>query len=114
MTYQLVIPFEVQRRAEERLSRAVAHAESDTSGWKDMTYKIFVDEFLPLYPEFRVEQFRSFLAMKEDYVFPPHNRAFGFLSKRAVKDGLIVSAGIVTVSNPLAHSCYATKWRRVE
>ena len=100
--------------AMQGLKRCVAKAEKDNKGWAELTFKIFVDEFLPVNDVFMMEEFRSYLATKDDYEFPENSRAFGVISVRAKRDGLIEFVRTQSVKNTTAHSAYANVWRRID
>lgn len=96
--------------AEEGLNRAVDKSEADHPGWKERTWELFKEFLSDQTGPFMVEDFRSFLAMLPDYEFPNSSRAFGFISKRAVKEGLIEFAGHGKVRNVKAHAATAARW----
>lgn len=50
---------------------------------------------------------------KDDYEYPPSNRAFGFVSVKAVRSGLIKQVGIKKVRNPIAHCANSALWQRI-
>lgn len=92
---------------------AVSNAESKIPDWKNITWELF-KEFLQTIDEpFMMESFRSFLAMKEDYEFPPVNMAFGFIPLKAAKEGLIKKIGYGKVTNVKAHATPASVWQRI-
>lgn len=89
------------------IQMAVDHAGDN---WKETTWNLF-KEFLKDQKEpFLIEEFRSFCAMKDNYQFPPSNRAYGFISVKAVKNGLIKQIGTKKVSNNKAHCANAALW----
>ena len=100
--------------AMQGLKRCIAKAEKDNKGWAEATFKIFVEEFLPVNDVFQMESFRSFLALKEDYEFPANARSFGFIPLRAKREGRIECIGTRSTQNESAHNCYASLWRRID
>jgi len=58
-----------------------------------------------------IEDFRTDLTVKLDD--PPSLRAFGGISGRAVRDGLITKVGYQQVKNVKAHAANAALWKKV-
>lgn len=102
-----------QNEAMKGMNIATEHAESVHPGWKEITYNLF-NIFLNEHDGFLVEDFRAWLYVNHPhYIFPPNNRAFGFVVRRAVKDGLIISLSTRKVSNIKAHSANANYWQKI-
>ena len=104
--------FDAARLADEGLQRAVDKAERSQPGWQDETYRIFKEDFLPYWSgPFLIEDFRSFLALLNTDEFPDaSSRAFGYLPRRAIKDGLIQRIGVAQTTNKKAHKCFASQY----
>lgn len=112
-TYQSEFNFTGQELRDAGIDLATDHAESKSKDWKNITWELF-KEFLKTIDEpFMMESFRSFLAMKEDYEFPPVNMAFGFIPLKAAKEGLIKKVGYGKVTNVKAHATPASVWQRI-
>lgn len=87
-------------------------ADKKVKKWSDDCWKLFLLwlKMQPVRTEFLLEQFREFVKDNDLLEDPPSLRAYGFLSKRASKEGRIEFAGMGKVRNKTAHACYASKW----
>lgn len=109
---QLDIEFGKKLR-DQGIAQAVATAEDKQPDWKDNCYRHF-ENYLKTHPiggEFMIEDFRAY--MRTHLIEPPSNRAFGFLPKRAVKNGRIERASFAKVKNPTAHCAIVAVWRKI-
>lgn len=104
--------FSGDQLAEAGLSVAVENADRKEPGWSERVWELF-KEWLSERPaghRFLIEDFRFHLELKGLIEQPPSLRAYGILSVRGQKAGLIQSAGTVKVKNPKAHSANANVW----
>lgn len=112
MTAQHEFDFSGRVLRDEGIARAVAHAERKVDGWSLLTWLAF-ERYLGrmvVGETFQIEDFRNSIHGVPD---PPSLRAFGFLPKRALKLGLIESAGTSKVKNPKAHMANSAVWRKL-
>jgi hypothetical protein len=101
-----------QKLGEIGLYVAVNNAGPD---WSERCWELFKRWISkkPVGFEFQVERFRADLYKFNMIEKPPSERAFGFISKRAVKEGLIECAGTGKCANVKAHSTPVNKWRKI-
>ena len=95
------------------IQQAIDHADEVNPSWSEQAYyalKCFLDDGQG---EFLCEEFRQWCEINELIPSPPHNRAYGAVMVRAVKEGLIISMGYAPVTNSKAHRTPATVWKRV-
>ena len=107
--------FEGKRLGEEGLERAVRKAEKDNPGWKEKCWELFkrwIDK-KPMGYEFLMEEFRQDVEKWKMIEKPNSSRAYGVISKRALREKLIEGAGMGRVSNATAHNCFAAKWKKL-
>lgn len=104
---------EGEARSISGLDRATKAAESVAPGWKDKCWGLFKEWVLRKPPgyQFMIEEFRMWVIENDKLDRPKSDRAFGFLSKKGVKEGLISPAGMAKVKNEKAHRCYANMWQ---
>lgn len=95
------------------IAQAVDHANEMTHTWSEDTFslfKIWLSHKVRGH-EFLLEQFRN--EVGEAIEEPPSLRAFGIISVRAVKAGLIKKIGTAQVKNVKAHKATANLWAKV-
>lgn len=73
--------------AQEGMERAAAHAERVEPDWNDRAYDLLC-AFARTRPEFHAEEARAW-AVEQGLPTPPDNRAWGWPTKRAVKEGVL-------------------------
>lgn len=98
--------------AEAGLSLAVETAEKEFPDWGKRCWALF-EKWISKKPvgfEFLLESFRQDCYKWNMIERPRSDRAFGMVSKMAVKRGMIKSNGTKKVSNILAHSANAALW----
>lgn len=96
--------------AQEKMHAAVAAANRQHPGWKERCWKLFKEWVMSKPPgyHFMIEDFRE--SCKDKIETPKSNTAFGFLSVKANRDGLIQHAGTAKVKNKKAHRTPANVW----
>lgn len=114
MSLQLSIldAIQSQQLANTGLSLALESAEKKEKGWNRLCWQLFLLWLRrkKRYEEFRIEQFREYV-YKYDLLTPPFSdRAFGFLSKRGVKEGWIAFSKVEKASNKKSHSTPVNVW----
>jgi hypothetical protein len=104
---------ESARKQSERLRdrgilRAIRNANRRCHRWQEKALN-----FLRNFPEeeFRTEEVRVW-AHVHGLPLPPHPRAWGAVTVRAHKEGLIEFIGYAQVENPRAHRTPAGLWKR--
>lgn len=100
--------------ADEGLGNAVCRAEKNCKGWAEIVYNLFLRWLDGLQPGviFRVEQFRDD-CRNELPVIEKSNRAYGFVSIKAEKAGLIEWAGTVKSEAKSTHGTPVNCWRKI-
>jgi hypothetical protein len=105
---------EARRLRDEGIETAVAHANKVEPRWIDKAYEYFKNHFLlSTNGAFQMEEFRSYCAMM-DFPLPAHNRAFGGVVVRAVKEGIIKSVGKQATRSKKSHCANAELWIQVK
>lgn len=106
---------EAQRLAVEGLDRAVKKADSDHPDWSTRCWALFLRWIgkKPVGFKFQVENFRQDLYKYNMIEKPQSDRAYGFISRRAVSQGLVVSTGKAKTSSTTAHSANAEVWMKI-
>lgn len=105
-----------KKLGEVGLSLAVENAERKENGWSRLCWQLFLvwlRRNVKRGQEFKIEQFRSHVQKMGLIENPPSERAYGFLSKRAVKTGFIEFAGVGKCKNVKAHSTPVNVWRKI-
>lgn len=109
MTAQTNIPFGKELK-EKGIKKATDHAELVHDGWNktaDYFFKYFVTHSKN---PFKMEDFREWV--KGMLPSPPSLRAFGGVTVRAVRAGLIEKVGYAQVTNAKAHRANCSLWKR--
>lgn len=104
-----------QHLAEVGMNLAVETANAEHNGWSDRCWSLFI-EWLKVKPSgflFMIENFRQYIYEYDLLERPRSERAFAFISKRAIKEGLVLYGGIQSVTNARAHSAKASIWIKV-
>lgn len=103
-----------KKLGEVGLSLALETAEKKEKGWQKRTWQLFLWwlRYKKRGHEFMIEEFRGDMYAKDLIEKPPSERAYGFLSKWAVKGSWIEFAGNKKVSNTKAHGAFANVWRK--
>jgi hypothetical protein len=101
-----------EKRRDEGIEEAVAHANGKVTSWSAKAYEIIKDFLLKTHGEFMVEQVREY-AYKRGFETPASARAWGGPIRRASHDGLIVFVRNQKTKNVKAHSTPAAVWRKV-
>jgi hypothetical protein len=106
---------EGERLKQEGLDRAVDHADRDIPDWKVRCWSLFLEwlDSKPVGWRFKVEDFRLHVEAQGKIEAPPSKRAYGFISVKGVRAGLIVNKGTVKVNNPNAHRANAGLWEKI-
>lgn len=106
---------EGQLLAIQGLNRAVTKADKDYTDWSTRCWKWFLVWLgkKPVGHHFMIESFRSDALAWGKIEEPQSQRAFGFLSKRAVKMNLISAAGTAKTKSKGSHSTPANVWRKL-
>jgi len=101
-----------ERLADVGMELAVETANNEHPEWKDRCWKLFWQWLnkKPKYHSFMIEEFRMYVYQYDLLERPKSDRAFGFLSKKAVKEGLVIHGGTNKVSNIKAHGTPANVW----
>lgn len=107
------------QKAGENLARigmelAVETANAEHPKWSERCWQLFYQWLnkKPRYHQFMIEDFRIDLYRYDLIEKPKSDRAFGFLTGKAVRRGLIESCGTQKVKNRKAHATPAGLWRK--
>lgn len=96
--------------AVQGMNAAADHAERENEGWNRMAYEAFVRYVAAVKEPFMTEDVRSYaeaLGVPE----PPDKRAWGAVTTRAKRAGLIVSLGYAPQQSVNAHKAPKTLWK---
>lgn len=106
---------EGEKLAEVGLQRAVTKANHDYTNWSERCWHLFLKWLgkKPVGYQFLVEEFRNDLLTWNKIEAPENNRVFGFISRRAVSQKLIVSAGKAKTKSSKSHAANAEVWRKI-
>lgn len=101
-----------KRLAVVGMEQAVETANSEYPKWSDRCWQLFYQWLnrKPRYYEFMIEDFRNYLYHYDLIERPKSDRAFGFISIKAVKMNLIVFSKMGRVKNKKAHATPASVW----
>lgn len=101
--------------AEAGLSLAVESAEKKEKGWSRLCWQLFLVWLRRQRrgSEFKIEDFRKYLYDYDLISAPPSERAFGFVSVKAKKEGWIAFVRTEKVKNKKAHGANASVWRKI-
>lgn len=107
-------PFQYQLPTGDELAlqgaqRAVDHADRVENDWSGRAYAMLVD-YATGHQEFMTEDARKW-ASDAGLPPPPSARAWGAITLRASKEGIIHAIGYRPTKNPSAHRTPATLWR---
>lgn len=104
-----------ERLAVAGMQLAVETANAEHPKWSERCWQLFYQWLnkKPRYYQFMIEDFRKYLYDYDLIERPKTDRAFGFLSGKAVREGLIQSAGTRKVSNKKAHATPAGLWVKI-
>lgn len=91
------------------IGHAMAKVAADHAGdeWKDAAFESF-KQFARMNYEFTTEQVR---AASLHLPPPPDKRAWGFIAKKASKEGIVSAVGPVRAESKTVHGMYVTLWR---
>lgn len=106
---------EGERLSDVGLQMAVNKADRDYTDWSERCWQLFLKWLgkKPVGYQFLVEEFRIAALEWKKIEKPNSDRAFGFISKRAVKMNLIISAGTAKTKSKGSHSTPANVWRKL-
>jgi len=93
--------------------KAVTSAENNCPEWAEKAYSKLKEFLNTVTGPFQAEEIRSYAAIDDDFPFPPSERSWGAVMKRAAFDGLIKKIGIKSTRNPKAHCANSTVWLKV-
>ena len=93
MSAQIAIDFEAARlRREQGMTASLDHADRVECGWPDAAYSYLCQFAQSQDDPWTVECFRTWAA-QQGLTDPPDARAFGGVTQRAIKRGVIVRVG---------------------
>lgn len=104
-----------EQLATQGLQNAVNKADHDYTNWSERCWQWFI-KWLSKKPtghHFLIEDYRRDVLAWNKIEKPNSDRAFGFISKRAVKMNLITSAGTAKTKSKGSHSTPANVWRKL-
>lgn len=114
MIYQSTIfdIIEGKKLAETGLQLAVETANAEHDNWSERCWQLFYQWLnkKPRYFEFMIEDFRKYIEDFDLLEIPKSNRAFGFLSVKAIRNDLICFSRMAKVKNKKAHATPANVW----
>lgn len=98
------------------MQQAVDHADEKVPEWSVMaldSLKRFLKKSPLASSEFMTEEIRLWAYQQDNLPRPPSERAWGGVTAKAAKLGLITRLRIDSVKNPNAHCANANVWRKV-
>lgn len=93
------------------MQQSERHANEVHEGWSEKAYGLFKSFLVLTTGPFKVEDFREWA--KNLLPAPPSLRAFGSITVKAKKAGLIRHVGYAQVDNAKAHRANCSLWKRV-
>ncbi len=96
--------------AEEGMNRAVEHADAEEPGWSERAYRLLF-AYAEAHPLFATEDARTWAHNEGGLPLPPDGRAWGAVTNRAVRAGLIVRDHYRPTRIPPAHASPRPVWR---
>lgn len=108
---QLPIAFNGKELKEKGMQKALENAERVNPGWKKECYELFKRFVVGQVEPFKMEDFREWV--KGLLSSPPSLRAYGSITVRAKKEGLIRHVGYTQVDNPKAHRANTSLWAKI-
>ena len=106
---QLTIDYAKEAK-EAGMQRAVKHADQVHDSWSTKAFDLFKSYLVLTSSPFKVEDFREWA--KNLLPSPPSLRAFGAITVKAKKAGLIRHVGYAQVENIKAHKANCSLWQR--
>lgn len=110
MTAQTTIDFSRTAR-DKGIQQATDHADAVHDSWSDKAYGHFRTFVSQQNGPFKIESFREWV--KDFLPLPPSLRAFGSITVRAVRAGLIKRIGYTQVTNIKAHRANCALWQKI-
>lgn len=110
MTAQTSINFGKQLK-EAGMKQSLDSANQVHPDWSEKCYRLFKVWIQYQSGAFKMETFRQ--GVQTLLEAPPSLRAFGPITARARKEGLIRHVGYAQVENPKAHRATSSLWQRV-
>lgn len=114
MTVQLDI-FEGRKLRDQGIQRAKDKAEKDSPGWNELVWLHFKGwlSYKPVDFEFMMEDFSNHIKENNPFLKPEKGQAFGFITKRALKEKLIEYCGVSRTKSPVSHRRPANVWIKI-
>jgi len=97
--------------AEIGIKTAADNANAVCSEWSLQAYQYFTEWLETHSEEFKTEDIRN-KYKDEGFASPPSERAWGSITRRAARAGLIKRVGYAPTQNPTAHGANASLWVR--
>lgn len=97
------------------LSLAVENAERKEKDWSKRTWQLFLWWLRRKMKgeDFMIEDFRNDMYANDLVTPPPSERAYGFISKRALKEGWICFSRIDKTKNKKSHATPVNVWKKI-
>lgn len=106
---QLDITF-ARKARDKGIKKAVDHADQAHPSWSQIAYGHFRTYVAQQKGPFLIEEYREWV--KDLIEAPPSLRAFGALTMKAAREGLIRQVGFAKVRNERAHMANVAVWRK--
>lgn len=94
------------------ITRAIEHADRVVESWSENAYRLFTD-FCKTVTELKTEDARIY-AESQGIEEPPTKRAWGAITLKAARAGVIIKKGVVYSTNPKCHMGFTTTWEVVK
>jgi len=99
--------------ADTGMALAASHAEREADGWSHQAGELFVLYAIQHPDGFMTEEVRLW-AEKLGFDLPPDNRAWGYVAKKAAKEGHVYAAGFAKQRSSTCHGSPKTIWKLKE
>lgn len=109
MTQQTQLSFGQQAR-DKGIEKAITNADRVSPSWSVRAYEFFKTFVRMQNESFRIEEFRDWVEDKIEN--PPSLRAYGAITMKAARKGIIKHVGYAKVTNVRAHQANCAVWRR--
>ena len=94
------------------MQQAISSANQQTPNWDQLAESYFTQFLAQVSGAFATEDVREWAANR-GCPEPPSLRAWGPITLRIAKQGLITKVGYTQVKNPTAHQANAALWRKI-
>lgn len=110
MTHQQMNISFAQQARDQGITKAITNADRVHNSWSERCYEYFKTFVRMQKGSFRIEEFRDWVENKIEK--PPSLRAYGAITMKAARKGVIQHVGYAKVTNVRAHQANCAVWKR--